>query len=149
MWHAKRIGSGQQFHRLPQLTKHVWMFSFGANVAVQFSKAQVFSPALLRCNPAQTLFKVQQSCWRCENVFANVVPAKNSRSGRFSKKRCVHGVIHMIRKVDLENIFDKRERLYVERSPWKHMVAKRSTTSMYYGNNGKDLQKFSAKPIDI
>ena len=63
--------------------------------------------------------KDQENLTPSVNVFANVIPSKPNRKGFKAKllkkiqygrvgqkKRCVHGVIHMISKSDLENIFD-------------------------------------------
>lgn len=147
----KRRAAAKKFHRLPQLLpNHVWMFSFGANVGSAVFKgtgvqSKFTSGAILH----KHCLKFNSRVGEKENVFANVVPVKNRRSSQFSKKTCVHGVIHMIRKVDLENIFDKREQCHVRRKVTVETYGgeKINNVEVYYGNNGKDYtKKFSMKP---
>ena len=141
----------KKFNRLPQLLpNYVWMFSFGANVgSAVFKGTGVQSKFTFGAILHKHCLKFNSRVGEHKNVFANVIPAKNRRSGRFSKKTCVHGVIHMISKVDLENIFDKREQCHVRRKVTVETYGgeKVNNVEVYYGNNGKDYnKKFSAKP---
>ena len=145
------------------LPNHIWMFSFGANVgskvfqttnvAVKHSVPAILSNHCLKFN-SRVGDKV--------NVFANVIPSKPNRKGFKAKllkkiqygrvgqkKRCVHGVIHMISKSDLENIFDKREQCHIR----KQVTVKSyngenvKNVEVYYANNGKQYNKpFTLKP---
>ena len=149
--HRKRVEVAKKFNRLPQLLpNYVWMFSFGANVgSAVFKGTGVQSKFTFGAILHKHCLKFNSRVGEHKNVFANVIPAKNRRSGRFSKKTCVHGVIHMISKVDLENIFDKREQCHVRRKVTVETYGgeKVNNVEVYYGNNGKDYnKKFSAKP---
>ena len=149
--HSERGEVPKKFHRLPELLpNYVWMFSFGANIGSAVFKGTGVEPkfssaAILR----KHCLKFNARVGEYQNVFANIIPAKNSGTGEFSKERCVHGVIYMIRKVDLENIFDEREQCYIRRKVTVETYGgeKVNNVEVYYGNNGKDYnKKFSAKP---
>ena len=149
--HRKRVEVAKKFNRLPQLLpNYVWMFSFGANVgSAVFKGTGVQSKFTFGAILHKHCLKFNSRVGEHKNVFANVIPAKNRRSGRFSKKTCVHGVIHMIRKVDLENIFDEREQCHVRRKVTVETYGgeKVNNVEVYYGNNGKNYnKKFSTKP---
>ena len=149
--HRKRVEVAKKFNRLPQLLpNYVWMFSFGANVgSAVFKGTGVQSKFTFGAILHKHCLKFNSRVGEHKNVFANVIPAKNRRSGRFSKKTCVHGVIHMIRKVDLENIFDEREQCHVRRKVTVETYGgeKVNNVEVYYGNNGKDYNKqFLATP---
>ena len=149
--HSERGEVPKKFHRLPELLpNYVWMFSFGANIGSAVFKGTGVEPkfssaAILR----KHCLKFNARVGEYQNVFANIIPAKNSGTGEFSKERCVHGVIYMIRKVDLENIFDEREQCYIRRKVTVETYGgeKVNNVEVYYGNNGKDYNKqFLATP---
>lgn len=147
---------------LPELLpNHVWMFSFGANIGSKVFqstgvKVKHTVPAIL----SHHCLKFNSRVGNKENVFANIVPrAKSNSMMKFMSKRgsalrsrgekCVHGVVHMIEKSDLETIFDKREQCHVRKRVTVETYSGKSIpgVEVYYGNNGKQhTGKFTLQP---
>lgn len=144
------------------LPNHVWMFSFGANVGSKVFqstdvKVKHTVPAIL----SNHCLKFNSRVGDKENVFANIIPSsaksnammtlmsKNHNNVPRKRKKCVHGVVHMIEKSDLESIFDKREQCHVRKQVTVETYSGKSipNVEVYYGNNGKQhKENFTLRP---
>eukprot|EP00943_MAST-04B_sp_MAST-4B-sp1_P003972 g3972.t1 len=143
------------------LPNHVWMFSFGANVGSKVFqstgvKVKHTVPAVL----TNHCLKFNSRVGDKKNVFANIIPSAKSNAMvkllkrkhndlRRKNRKCVHGVVHMIEKSDLESIFDKREQCHVRKQVAVKTYSGKSipNVEVYYGNNGKQhKENFTLKP---
>ena len=96
----------------------------------------------------------------CPNLAFDIIPSAKSNAMvkllkrkhndlRRKNRKCVHGVVHMIEKSDLESIFDKREQCHVRKQVAVKTYSGKSipNVEVYYGNNGKQhKENFTLKP---